>query len=106
MEKYISKQWSVNARDFIKSLFYGAAVPVLVELQNFLANGDLENIDWKLLLKIAVGAIVAHIIRKLTEPTKEVQITKLSEHGGTNDFTNGGDRTNPPPMGDPTHPKK
>ena len=109
MEKYISKQWSVNARDFIKSLFYGAAVPVLVELQNFLAQGDLDNIDWKLLLKIAIGAIVAHIIRKLTEPTKEVQIVKLAanENGGSNGGdNNGGGNNNPPPLGDPLKPTK
>lgn len=96
--KYTSKQWSVTLRDFLKSLFYGAVVPALVTIQGIIEAGGFTNLNWKLILQISVGSIIAHLVRKLAEPTKEVQIVKLSTDGNGN--------TNPPPVGDPTHPKK
>lgn len=101
MEKirYVAKQWTVKGRDILKSLFYGAVVPALVTIQGVIEAGGISDIDWSLIFKISLGSIIAHIIRKLTEPTKLVEVTKLS--ADDND-----DRTNPPPLGDPTHPKK
>lgn len=91
--RYISKQWSVTLRDFLKSLYYGALVPALVAIQGVIENG-VADLSWQLLGKIAIGSLVAHLIRKMTEPSKVIEVTKLSEEG------------NPPPMGDPTHPPK
>ena len=111
--KYISKQWSLTARDWLKSLYYGFIMPViteiLVQVINYILSifqlGSLE-VSPKQLIIISFGAILAHIGRKLAEPTKKVEITKLSDDSGTDDTTDGDDRTNPPPVGDPTHPKK
>lgn len=79
--------------DFVKSLYYGALVPALVEIQMLLENG-LSSFNWAMLGKIAIGSVVAHLIRKVLEKTKaDIAVAN-------------GDIKNPPPMGDPTHPKK
>lgn len=106
--KYISKQWSLTARDWLKSLFYGAIVPALVTIQGIIEVGGVNDINTAFIVKVAIGSILAHLIRKLVEPSKKVEITKISEDDGNNSFSarNDNDRTNPPPVGDPTHPKK
>lgn len=82
----------LTVTDFIKSLYYGALVPALVEIQSLLENG-LGSMSWSMLGKIAIGSVLAHLIRKALQKTPEaVTVAK----GGNN----------PPPMGDPTHPKK
>lgn len=113
--KYISKQWSLTARDWLKSLYYGFIMPVITEILTQAINyilsifqlGSLE-VSPKQLIIIGIGAILAHISRKLAEPTKKVEITKISEEDGNDSFFNSNNnyRTNPPPVGDPTHPKK
>lgn len=104
--KYISKQWSLTARDWLKSLFYGAIVPALVTIQGVIEAGGINDINWSLITKVAIGSILAHLIRKLVEPTKKVEITKIDNDGNDSFFnSNNNDRTNPPPVGDPTHPK-
>lgn len=94
--RYISKQWTINFRDFFKSLFYGAVVPFLVTIQGVIEAGGIGNIDWKLIGQIAIGSIIAHLIRKFTEPTKTIEVKTLDNNGGSN----------PPPMGDPLKPIK
>lgn len=93
--KYISKQWRINVRDFINSLYLGIIVPSLVSIQMLLDN--TSNWTWQDVCKVFIGTVIANIIRKMAEPSKVVQITPLSKED---------DGTNPPPMGDPTHPKK
>lgn len=107
--KYISKQWSLTARDWLKSLFYGAIVPSLVTIQGVIEAGGINDLNWSLIAKIAIGSILAHLIRKLVEPSKEVQIVKLAsnENGGNSGGdNNGGGNNNPPPLGDPLKPTK
>lgn len=107
--KYISKQWSLTARDWLKSLFYGAIVPALVTIQGIIEAGGINDINWSLIAKVAIGSILAHLIRKLVEPTKKVEITKLADaDDGDNNGGNvdGSGDTNPPPIGDPLKPRK
>lgn len=91
MKTFISKQFTLVARDWLKSLFYAVIVPVLLQVQSLLEEGGL-SFDWSLLGQVALSAAVAHIIRKFTEPSKVVTVKPL----------NGGNT--PPPIGDPTHP--
>lgn len=79
--------------DFFKSLYYGALVPALVEIQTLLENG-LGSLNWSMLAKIAVGSVVAHLIRKVLEkPHTPIAVAK-------------GDNNPPPIGGDPIKPPK
>lgn len=88
----ISKQFSLVARDWLKSLFYAIIVPVLLKVQE-LIDGEKLEFDWRLLGMVALSAGVAHILRKITEPSKVIEVNYLK------------DKKDPPPIGDPTHPK-
>ena len=79
-------------KDFFKSLYYGALVPALVEIQTLLENG-FSSVSWSMLAKIAVGSVIAHLIRKSLEGNTAVSVLKSNN--------------NPPPIGtDPTKPNK
>lgn len=96
--KYISKQWQLNVRDYLISLYYGIAIPILSTIQSLIDSGQFD-FDKKKLLMLIVSSVIAHLIRKASEPTKVIEVQKLS------DLEDDGDRNNPPPLGDPTHPK-
>lgn len=93
MKTFISKQFTLEARDWLKSLFYAVIVPVLLQVQSLLENNGL-SFDWTLLAQVALSAAVAHIIRKFTEKSKVITVKPL------------GDGNTPPPIGDPTHPNQ
>lgn len=104
--KYISKRWSISLRDFLNSIYYGVAVPVLFGIQDIIANHGFNLTKDSLLEKIGmliISAVLAHIIRKATEKSKEITIKPIESEGLVKSANS---RTNPPPMGDPTHPKK
>lgn len=93
MKTFISKQWTLEARDRLKSLYYAVIVPVLLQVQSVLESGSL-SFNWELLVQVAISSALAHIIRKLTEKSKVITVKPLAN-----------DRT-PPPIGDPTHPNQ
>ena len=103
--KYISKQWQVRFRDILNSFVLGVLVPSIYTVIDYLTNKPIEFNKQSLseLLGIGLTTFVANLLRKLVEPTKVVEVKTLAE-----DFEGdgNGDRTNPPPVGDPTHPKK
>lgn len=96
MEIIKSKQWSLAARDFVKSLFYAVIVPVFTIAQyvvdKYLLDASISN--EKLILFTAISAALAHLIRKFSEQSKVVTVQPYNGDG------------NPPPMGDPTHPSE
>lgn len=104
----ISKQFALSARDWLKSGYYAIVVPILFEVQGLLGTVffNIEGKGWhENLAKIAVSAIIAHLLRKASEKTKKIDIQTFSDDlpqwGGDDK-----DKTNPPPIGDPTKPKK
>lgn len=117
----VSKQWSLEARDWLKSLFYAVIVPVLLQVQAVLDSGSL-SINWILLSQVALSAAVAHIIRKLTQRNKLVtvqdikkdqvsiaeKVAEIANEEGEPPMllSSKDDPVDPPPLGDPTHPKK
>lgn len=75
----ISKQGTLQGRDWLKGLLIGAATAVVwaaIEfLQRWLADGgDIFAVDGKELLRAAVAGLIAYIGKNLLEPTKVVQV--------------------------------
>lgn len=105
IKTFISQQWSLAARDWLKSLFYAVIVPILLQLQSVLDNGGFEQIDVKLFLQVALSAAVAHILRKLVEPSKEIIVKDISNEEAEALKASSSGGNNPPPSGDATHPK-
>lgn len=109
IKSFLQKQWSLGARDWLKSLLYAVVVPVLLQVQSFLDNQEL-TFNWILLGQVALSAGVAHILRKLTERTKVVTVQHIDKEeipkaeylvAKANK-----DKDTPPPIGDPTHPQR
>lgn len=125
IKSIVSKQFSLEARDWLKSLFYAVIVPVLLQVQSVLHQGDL-NLNWVLLGQVALSAVVAHLLRKFTEPSKLINVQKIDNEKVpvAEYFANqanqaqdtppviaevvaqGNPSTDPPPNQDPTHPPK
>ncbi len=81
--------------DVLKSLYYGILIPVFTELQTVLEVGSI-NLSWSLLLKIFISSVLAYMVKKSMQKQIGAGVKVAS-----ND-----DRNLPPPMGDPTKPKK
>lgn len=88
----IRKQGIPQWRDLLNSGYYAVVIPVLVKVQDILSTGAID-FKWKDIGTIALSALIGHLIRKATEKTKKVTVQSLRKDG------------NPPPVGDPTHPK-
>jgi hypothetical protein len=79
MTRITSKQFRVNARDFLQSAAQAVCVPVAFEIQRALDlainSPDVSfMINWKRVGMIAVGAFVVFIGKKWLEPQKKVQV--------------------------------
>ena len=109
IKTFLQKQWTVGARDWLKSLLYAITVPVLLQVQSVLDNGSL-NFNWQLLGQVALSAAVAHILRKLTDRTKVVTVQHIEkEQIPTAEILVARaniDKEPPPPISDPTHPQR
>lgn len=99
--KKIIKKFPIIWRDIWNSLYLGAIVPALFAIQELL-DKDADQLTWTLVVKVIVGAVVGNLIRKALEKPKVITIEPISVLKTANDK----DKTNPPPLGDPTHPKK
>ena len=110
--KYISKQWQVRFRDILNSFVLGVLVPSIYTIIDYLTNKPIEFTKQSLseLLAIGLTTFAANLLRKLVEPTKVVEVQKLSDTQPGNiddgDQQGGGNTNNPPPLGgDPLKPK-
>lgn len=106
---FLQKQWSLGARDWLKSLFYAILVPVLLQVQSVLESGSLK-MNWELLIQVGLSAAVAHIIRKLAERDKVVTVEFINKDQVANAEYQvakaNKKKETPPPLGDPTHPTR
>lgn len=95
--KLISKQFSLKLRDILNSIFLGVGTPILLAIQERLESGHFDFSKSSLinLSMVAISAFLINILRKFTEKSKVVTIAPFR----------GGEPV-PPPIGDPTHPKK
>ena len=95
----ISKRGALQGRDFSRGLIVGALsvafYAVIEAVVAALGVGGIETLfERDTLLRIAtvaISALLGYLLKNFAEPTKSVTI-----HG----------EENPPPMGDPTKPKK
>lgn len=100
MKTITSKQGTLQGRDFSRGLIVGALsvafYAVIEAVVAALGNGGIETLLEKdTLLRIgtvALSALLGYLLKNFAEPTKVVSIHKPAEG-------------NPPPVGDPTHPK-
>lgn len=98
MKTIINKQFTLQGRDFAKGLLIAALTAVLT----FISSG-LEY-SFETLYKVAIAAAASYLLKNWLEPTKVVDVTKGKEAKEV--IASIKDRTNPPPFGDPTHPKR
>lgn len=69
----VSKQFSLQGRDWIKAALIATLTPVVVLVQQSLDAGSFV-FDWKSLGMAALGGFVAYLAKNLFEPTKVVTI--------------------------------
>lgn len=96
-KKTIIRNGLPNLRDLINSGYYAVVIPVLVKIQE-LIEIDGFSFSWRDIAAIALSALLSHIIRKSLSKPAKIEVTELSADGGDGP-------QNPPPFGDPTHPK-
>ena len=95
----ITKQLSLQGRDYYKGLLIGAGTAVVAGvidfLQAYLAGGNsIFELDWKQALHFAISGFIAYLAKNFLEPGKVVEVTPLKKKD-----------ENIPPVGDPTHPR-
>lgn len=71
----VSKQFTLQGRDWIKAALIATLTPVVVLVQQSLEAGSLV-FDWKSLGMAALGGLVAYLAKNFFESTKTVTITK------------------------------
>lgn len=106
MKTITSKQGTLQGRDWIKGVLIGAVTAVLYALwELWQTAGGLGNIAWKDVVSAAVTALIAYIGKNLLEPSKVVEVKAEGKEAREIIASKEDGRTNPPPFGDPTHPK-
>lgn len=104
MKTIKSKQGTLQGRDYWKGLGIGAVTAILYALwELWQSSGGLDGIAWKDVATAAVTALIAYIGKNLFEPSKVV--TVHAEGKEARKIIAYTDEGNPPPVGDPTHPK-
>lgn len=73
MKTLISKQFTLETRDFLKSLLIAALSPVIPIIQQSLAAGELK-LNWVLIGTTGLGAGLAYLAKNYFEPTKIVTV--------------------------------
>lgn len=73
----VSKKFSLELSDFWRGLLLAVISPVLVFIQDWL-TGD-NDLDWKLVAKISIGALVGYLIKNFAyEPAKVITTTETN----------------------------
>ena len=106
MKTIKSKQGTLQGRDWIKSFGIGAVTAILYALYElWQASGSIDAISWKQVGTAAVTALIAYIGKNLFEPSKVVTVHAEGKEARKIISAKGDGPQNPPPFGDPTHPK-
>lgn len=74
----VSKQGTLQGRDFVQGLLIAVLTAVLTLVVDTLQEGTL-NFDWKLILTTALTAAGAYLLKNFAEPTKKVTVHKESD---------------------------
>lgn len=103
--KYVNKQFNFKFRDVVNSFIVGVLTPTIYSIVEFFDSGvfDFTKESFIKVAVIGVTAFVANLLRKLVEPTRVIEVKPLALPPLGDD---GGDKTLPPPLGDPTNPIK
>lgn len=75
-KKIVSKQFTLQARDWVKGLVMAVATPALVIIQQSLDAGVLV-FNWKAIGMAAIAGGVAYLIKNFIEPSKVVEVKPL-----------------------------
>lgn len=104
MKTIQSKQGTLQGRDYWKALLIGAGTAVLTAIyQLYVTVGGFENISWSDVSAAAVSALILYLGKNFFEPSKVVTIE--AEGKEAREIIKASDEGNPPPFGDPTHPR-
>lgn len=77
METRISKKFTLQLSDFWRGLLLAVISPVLVFVQEWLTG--THDMDWRLVAKIAVGALVGYLLKNFAfEPPKVITTTETN----------------------------
>jgi hypothetical protein len=77
MATVTSKQFTLNARDFLRGVWMAVILPVLATIQTSISNGEL-TFNWKLIGLTALGSFIAYLIKNFLSPT-EIVITPATK---------------------------
>ncbi len=108
MKTIKSKQGTLQGRDLKQGAWIAVAAaaiyPVIEFLINWLTEGNsIFDVDIKTLVNAAVAGLLAYLVKNFAEPSK-VGIIQ-AEGKEAREIIAAKDEGNPPPMGDPTHPR-
>ena len=109
MKTIKSKQGTLQGRDYLNGVGIGVATALVVALvqfaQGWLSDGkSLLDISWADILNAAIGGLIAYLGKNIVEPSKVGQLEATGKEA--RQIIARKDEVNPPPMGDPTHPRK
>lgn len=74
VKQVTSEQFSLNWRDLGRGALIAVISAVLTSVYEAIETGGLETIQWKTVLTVAVGALVAYLIKNFVDPTRTVRI--------------------------------
>lgn len=80
----VSKQGTLQSRDWGKGVLIGAGTAILVALiefvQRWIADGNnIFDLDWQTVIQAAVAGFITYLGKNLLEPGKIVTVQPLKE---------------------------
>lgn len=73
-----SRQWTLNARDFIRGLVMAVLGAVVTIIYESFKAGNLE-FDWKKIGYVAAATAIAYIFKNFVEPSKVIAVKGSGE---------------------------
>src|SRR5690606_26501086 len=109
MKTIKSKQGTLQGRDWLTggklAIAIAALYPAIEFLFDWLTEGNsILDVDVNTLVKAALAGLLAYLGKNIAETSKVGVIQ--AEGKEAREIIAAKDEGNPPPMGDPTHPKK
>lgn len=74
VKQVTSNQYSLNSRDLIRGAIVAVIGAALTSVQQFLAEGGFEAINWKTVLTVAVSALVSYLTLNFFNATKTITV--------------------------------
>lgn len=71
-----SKQFTLQARDWVKGALMAALTPALVIIQQSIDAG-IWTFNWKVIGMSAAAGFMAYLMKNFLEPSKVVEVKKL-----------------------------